>query len=299
LSSSFIVDICGVRVRVVSPDIDFEQFLASCGHWIPSLRRGAEGAVDLELAISYGPDRLRFGPTGVELRERESPFHLSLSGAVLISRYVERLLNARGRYSVHASCIARGSDALVLIGPAFAGKTTIAALCSVLDRDVRVLSGDRTVVERSHVIGGTTRLAFRNGTLLHDLPELAVDVDANGDIWQLQTFVDFPDAVFPGHYRIRGFCVLGRAPGPARVHEVTGPDRFLRVYENVVYFADEFPSVALSQRQPMPRFTTMAAQRRRIRYVEGLIDTVPVKTVSGGLRQVAGALLTQLDSLRD
>ena len=285
------LDIAGIRVELSLHEVTLKDFVTSCGHWVPAMCEVAEdGFRHLRVDVSVGVPALRYRRDGFSLRGDSGTFHTCLDAGVILSRYLERELNKRGRYSVHCAAIAYDGVAQVLLGPAGAGKTTLAAAAAMRDSRVQVLAGDRAVVEGDKVVGGTTTLHFRNGALRTHLRGLVEPLPDAEDMWERWTTKDFPTVASPV-VSIGRLWVVRLGEGPARIGQVSPPDDVLRLIEQIAHFGEYFPCVALGHMQRVPIFTTAAVQRARIAYTRDVVAKVPVQTLSGGLDEIVDVLL--------
>lgn len=284
--------IAGVEVALRLCGLALTEFVESCEHWLPDIRRSRNlGAPALTVCVSCGQPRLRYRRNGFEIRGNSGVFHTCLDSGIVLSRYLERELNRCGRYSVHAGCVAVRGCAHLLLGGAGAGKTTIAASWSRLDPSARVLAGDRAVVFDDRVVGGTTTLAFRN--LGIDAAHLPPGRHRSLGGW---TSVQYPRDVFRSSYPIGSLSVVKLTSGPAVRMQIAEPDHFLRVYEQIAHFGDVFPNIALGHLMPIPIFSTMKAQAQRIEFTRQLVHGRNVFSVSGGLQEVVADLAQRASS---
>jgi len=245
---------------------------------------------DLHVDVSFGMPGLRYRRDGFALRGNSGSFHTCLDAGLILSRYLERELNRRARYSLHCSAIALDGIANVLLGPAGSGKTTLAAAAALRDSRVKILAGDRAVVEGQNIVEGTTTLHFRNGSLLTFLRGLVEPLPEAEDMWGRWTCKVFPDLTSLA-IPISGVWVVRLTEGRARIGRVAPPDDFLRVIEQIAHFGEVFPCVALGHMEPIPIFTTAAVQRSRITYTRQLVAKVQVQSLSGGLDEMVDVLL--------
>jgi len=153
---------CGVGIRFMSNFMRPTDFVARAAHLIPSLLQVTAGNnFDIYVTVEKWPDELLYEGNRFVVRGNYSEDQLAMDAVIVLSRYLERELNARGEYSVHAAAVTYKGQCILLAGNAGAGKTNLAFFLHLNNHDIAVLSGDRTVVRGSEVIGGSPTLLFR------------------------------------------------------------------------------------------------------------------------------------------
>ena len=101
---------------------------------------------------------------------------LSDKNIVYLARYlIEKQFGEENKLTAHASCVAKNGKAILFVGDAGAGKTSLALnLC--INSGYELISNDKTVIGMKngelYAFGGTKYLSLRYKTLEENLPEL-------------------------------------------------------------------------------------------------------------------------------
>jgi len=287
----------GITIAFRSEEFAPDEFINVGSRWIPSLRRLYErpDSADISIDCDLGQNRLEYFENGFVIRGSYDKYHVLLDAAALLSRFLERELNRRKRYSFHGSCVVDQDKAFLLLGPEGVGKTTAAAACCLRKPTIRILSSDRTVVEDNLAIAGTTTLTFRKGSLVHELPQLVGGTISGDDLWDNKVSVDFSSALCSTACRLAGFFFIRTSGMWSPMRLLTGPEKLVKLYDQLTYFAQAFPSISVGQRQPVPIFFSYETEGARIEYATELVRSIPAYVVSGSLDQVVTALLENIN----
>ncbi len=86
--------------------------------------------------------------------------------------------------------------------------------------------------------------------------------------------------------------IVDDMPNFREVTEEAG--KFLRIHDNISYFADYFPNVCLGQRKPLPCFCTVEMRKDRVRYAQLLAHSIQMYSAIGTLRDLTTYVFEQL-----
>jgi len=287
----------GIEVLIHS-FISISTLRNTCKTWIPdsSTKTVVAAQPHLEVTVEYGDAHIEYHDNGFLLRGLYDETQMSLDFAMILSRYLERCLNEEGKYSIHSSCVSVGNRAFLLAGHAGAGKTTTAAACHLRRKEIAVLSGDRTVIEGTHVIAGTTVLSFKAGskydynTLLSKGRLLSPDAVIAG-----QTIVPMPWEGNLKSYELAAIFIVSIGGGEPTIKRLLDAEQFLHVYGHFSFFANSFPTIVFGQLAPLPDTSIEYGQERRILFVKELLKHIPVIHLSGDVEERVESLLSYID----
>lgn len=289
------LETAGITVLYKSADISSANFIENANVWIPNLKElsGVTQNTNLIVDIGLANNELEYKDNGFRLRcnyMADQEYHLILEGAALLSKFLERELNESGRYSFHSSCVGYKNQAVIILGQSGSGKSVVSFACHLYDPDCKVISGERTVVEINRVISGTTGITLRHGSILYQLPNIGIEVQSTGNIWTNQSKIDLPNEIFMTPYEIKAIYLLHLSEFKLNVELMEGPDKFIQLYDNLVYFSDYFPTISVGQYKPVPNLSTIERQNARIAFVKHIID-IPLYSISGQINEVVPEII--------
>jgi len=263
---------------------------------------------DILINLSRGKPSFISTHGSVHVSEEAEPAQMAIDAAFLVSRFLEVELNKRNSFSLFASGIAHGNKGLIFIGGDGAGKTTSAAMACIRDRDVKLISGDRIVIQGKSIIGGTTRLNFRIGTILTEfkgldegiIKNLRRNVALEKQQFEEKIFVD-PENLgikVNSMYPIELVGILAPKKLDRELYiketEMSGTPEFLRVLSSITWFGNNMPYVVAGGRIPYPDSTTYATRFKGVELAGQLTDSLPFAYVEGRVHDIADFAITKL-----
>ena len=105
-----------------------------------------------------------------------------------ISQVFQKLVINQKVIYVHASCVSKGNDGVIIIGDFGQGKTSVALECTIQDKEVQLLSDNGIAIKDNKIIGYANSIALRtvNTNMLNKIDDKEVTLKCDN-----MTFFDF------------------------------------------------------------------------------------------------------------
>jgi len=293
--------ICEIGIYYFSNSISCDEFEKYARHFLPLYSNLVFKYCisTLNVKVEKGENMLHYKKDGFILSGSYDHHQLLMDIVLLLSRYIEFELNKLLFFSIHSSCISINSKAFLFLGPSASGKTITVAACNRKNPEIIVLSGERSIIKGEYVVGGTTTLSFRNGSLINDFPEFNNYVLSEHDPWLSYSLIDYPPSVFSQSYKIGAFIFLKVCNEKFRFSKFNAPDPFWKLYEQIAHFAEVFPLIVAGQKKPLPSFYSAKIAKNRIVYTENLVKTIPLYSLSGCFRDIEENTIEILQKISD
>lgn len=292
MAGGFGIDMCGVTALIRSDWITVDEFVAATSHMLPSAQATEPAKPDLHIELSRDVTGLRCTETGFEISGDYAPGMLVQDCALVLSRYLERELNRRGLWSLHASAVALGERGVLLPGKSNCGKTSTAITVCQLCPEARVLSGDRAVIDEQRIVGGTTTVSIPIAAAPAHPAVRAAAVRSRSVTGKVR-LPHFSGDATPA--RLSEIVVLlGRLPQPV---QLTAPDddrKFRYIHDSLCHFSDVSPNACHGQRSLVPYFNDPDLRHRRLVVAERIAATVEMTAARGDLDSTAADVAARL-----
>ncbi len=310
ITKEIYINSVGVCIKVVAPEQLSEAFTKLCTTLIPL---GSEASTHNsprkpDIIIVFRPansPNLTIRGNIVLLESAIDPYQSAMDVILLASKLLERELNRHNIYSVHASAVCKGGRSVVIIGQPGAGKSTTALNCCLLDNSVKYLGDNRiTLNNLSEVVGMSSSMSIRRGSLFSEFGDFDLLRNMSRDT-NRETFGDTRVEIQPEDLGIAKYTELPvkvdhivlvrKLPKAVTVKEKMEAYNLLllRLYESLSFYSDGL-SLLLGSHLPIQDLFSNRSKTERLRFAEGMLDTIQSSVVEGTLGDISNHVLKQL-----
>ena len=292
----------GVNFRLDMPKDLHPLFLKDCLNYLSNLKK-ADGKPSVTFHISRGPPNLVVNDDKILLVNNAQEEQLVRDTVLLMSKILERELNRRDIFSLHASGVSANGKAIAIIGPGGSGKTTSAVYTCMLDRTICFVSGNRIFVRGTDVIDGASGVRLRAGSLGQELGLSSPALEEIGfyDAKVSLTPAEIGIVTTPSYpLKLTKIIVVRKFERELTVEKLNMAneeqmnDAFLNLYNCASEFSENFPSFILGPKIPYPNVFTTKLKEARISFIKGLLRNIEVIKVEGKLKEIASFVKNEI-----
>ena len=290
----------GICVEVKLPEDAERFFLANYMCYLPDTGPCKGSAPELNFTALSDRNGFTVERNGATVANKSSSFWLAIDTILAISKFVERKMNEAGIFSMHSSGIAFGKYGGIVIGDAGSGKTISAIKSCLLNREFRIISGNRVVVQGSNIVGGAPLLRPRVGPLI-SLPKVG-ELVKSGNIWERDSKITvMPEEL--GVKRQTSYPVKLKAifkvkvlDGKLKVKESVenSAENFEKLYSCLSEFSDRFPVAAYGPRIPYPEMFGLKLRKKRALKAEFLAKSYGIISLEGNFDSIIKYLVNRM-----
>jgi hypothetical protein len=277
-------DSAGKSIRLsIKEGFNLDRLLMQ--QYVPSLNiSGSAKTVDYSIQVREGNplfdfDRDRIIYTAPDINNKDI--------MALLSRNFEYLFFKEGKFSVHSSAFCQDGNATVIAGRSGAGKTTLLLKMLECNPNLKVISGDRTLINDDYALGGTRFINVKGSSLLYEFPELGrrIGVEKFTEAQEQFQFTedDSPFDYHTGPVPIRHIIYPFKTNGKLEVKKLTYPETLTRFVNQAFHFLDEFPRILLGGQMVLSTPVTENERNLALKQMQTLVSKVDSYAVSGNL----------------
>ena len=206
-----------------------------------------------------------------------------------ISQVFQKLVINQKVIYVHASCVSKGNDGVIIIGDFGQGKTSVALECTRQDKEVQPLSDNGIAIKDNKIIGYANSIALRtvNTNMLNKIDDKEVTLKCDN-----MTFFDFEPNLI-GSINIKSIIIPHINAEDNNIYNVDEEKGKWYLYNKFTSLLNG-ETLLFNGSVPTKVFSTKNNLEIILGEVNNLIKSVPLKYVScnfnGIIREVVGDL---------
>ena len=216
-------------------------------------------------------------------------YEIQLNHPIFHSKVFQKLVINQKVIYVHASCVSKGNDGVIIIGDFGQGKTSVALECTIQDKEVQLLSDNGIAIKDNKIIGYANSIALRtvNTNMLNKIDDKEVTLKCDN-----MTFFDFEPNLI-GSINIKSIIIPHINAEDNNIYNVDEEKGKWYLYNKFTSLLNG-ETLLFNGSVPTKVFSTKNNLEIILGEVNNLIKSVPLKYVScnfnGIIREVVGDL---------
>ncbi len=300
LKASFL----GTAISATMPKEEQNSFLANYQCYLPEAVKNSKKP-KLNFLSRIGKPKLFIKNNMVSISSTADRGWLSIDTILSISKFLEKDLNNRGIFSIHAAGIALKDRGCLIIGETGSGKTTTAIKSCIDGREFGIISGNRIFLNKNRIIGGAKFLRVRVGSLISELnfrKNKLLRILGTGSLESMNgKITTTPRELGINEFRRKSAKLVAifkvkKLPGKfsASISRGESIEKFESIYKALSEFSDYFPDIMYSARLPYPDIFGQKLRLQRVLKARELINNIPLITVEGDIDDISKYIIQSM-----
>ncbi len=301
------LNLLGVRTAITIPAKIEDHFNDQLTKYLPICEETSQNykisEVQLKINIRQGNPRLRIDDDTATFYSNSNTKTLVVDSVFLVSKLLEKALNKKGIFSLHASGLSYGENGVLIVGPTGSGKTTTAVFTCLQDKTIGHVSGNRVFLDsNSHeIIYGIDRFSLRKTSILNEFKRfhvakrvglntnnIAKGQLAHADKVSLTSaYLGIKRAKFP--LKLERIIIIQKMDNELVTFDARkgGNTELLTVYSALTEFSERVPCMMVGPKILFPEVFGEQLKAKQLRFAVELTKTIPITYVGGGLMEIS------------
>jgi hypothetical protein len=308
-------EVLGVNLKLSAPADLMKLLLRKCETFLPT---GVNTNVDLgatngavHVSVKRGKPKLCIRGSSATFSSIARDESVTTDTLITASRLIEVQLNKRGIFCMNAGAVSYGDQAVLLLGPYGAGKTSTAVRLCLGNNKIHYITGNRIFLDskNNEILGGMDSCSLRLSSIAGEFVDVAEKLPEQLGIDT--GLMDASQFIQTGRYSFNSAQIgLTRATFPVKVKAIAlitkmdraflsfypapgGPSEILQLHGALCEYSEK-GYVMLGPRLFFPDIFSKDLKAARLDYAVRIAETIPMVYMEGRLRDICSNIEAQL-----
>ena len=292
-TEEFYLDVAKIKVKLSLPIKCSEYLRAQYKNILPSAKFiEHSNSPNICVKVSEGfKGVVRFSDeNNVLINSTGNLNDIVMDSILTISKLVERHLNKKQIFSMHASGICTDNKCILFIGPSGSGKTTTAAKSCITNNKIAFID-NRLLLKDQQVVAATEIFNISQGSLIYEFGYLTHktknDEQASKKIKLDSALLGIAqNKNYP--LDIKAIIFINKLPVKFKVIKSDNINTILpQLHDSLLRYSDTFPSFILGAEKVYPQIFDIRLRQSRLNFTFKLARAVELFIIEGSLEDIS------------